>query len=58
MIRWSIQRGYITLPKSVTPSRIAANADVFGFVLSDHDMDALNSLDEHLVTGWDPTTLP
>jgi len=56
MIRWSLQRRYVTIPKSTNPARIANNADVFGFELSDHQMELLNSLDEHLVTGWDPTT--
>jgi len=58
MIRWSLQRGYIPLPKSVTPSRIASNIDVFDFELSDHDMGELNGLDSHMVTGWDPTVAP
>ncbi|KNC70103.1 hypothetical protein SARC_17372, partial [Sphaeroforma arctica JP610] len=57
MIRWSIQRGYVTLPKSVTESRIKSNADLFGFKLSDEEMNTLANLDEHLTTGWDPTTM-
>lgn len=58
LVRWSVQRGYVALPKSVTPARIAENADVFGFELSAEHMETLNGLDEHFVTGWDPTTLP
>lgn len=46
LIRWSLQRGWIPLPKSDTPERIRANADVFGFELSEGDMVKLNALDE------------
>lgn len=45
-IRWSLQHGYLPLPKSVTPSRIVANGDVFGFELSDEDMTAIDQLDD------------
>ncbi|MFC1416119.1 hypothetical protein [Streptacidiphilus cavernicola] len=38
--------------------RIAANADVFGFALSEGEMAALDALDENLVTGWNPATAP
>ncbi|CAO3600794.1 unnamed protein product [Absidia cylindrospora] len=55
LIRWAIQKGYVPLPKSVTKSRIISNADVFDFTLNDEDMAALDALDEHLVTEWDPT---
>ncbi len=37
-IRWEMQHGILPLPKSVTPSRIAQNADVFDFVLSEEEM--------------------
>jgi diketogulonate reductase-like aldo/keto reductase len=41
VIRWSLERGYLPLPKSVTPSRIAENADVFGFELDAEDVALL-----------------
>ncbi|KIH86487.1 alcohol dehydrogenase (NADP+) [Sporothrix brasiliensis 5110] len=55
LVRWSLQHGMVPLPKSVRRSRMAENADVNGFELSAEDMAALDALDEHLVTDWDPT---
>ena len=46
LIRYSLQKGWVSLPKSDTPSRIEANADVYGFNLSDEDMKTLDSLDQ------------
>lgn len=46
LVRWSLQRGFVPLPKSDTPSRIASNADLYGFELDNDDMAKLNGLDE------------
>ena len=46
LIRYSLQKGWVSLPKSDTPSRIEANADIYGFTLSDEDMKTLDSLDQ------------
>jgi diketogulonate reductase-like aldo/keto reductase len=43
-IRWSLQRGYLPLPKSVTPERIWENARVFDFELSPGDVKAIADL--------------
>lgn len=43
-IRWSIQKGYVPLPKSVTESRIIENFDVFDFELKDEDVATIDSL--------------
>lgn len=46
LIRWSLQKGFVPLPKSDTPSRIEENADVFGFELSESEMAELDGLDQ------------
>lgn len=43
-IRWSLQRGYLPLPKSVTPSRIEENTHVFDFELSPEDVQLIADL--------------
>jgi len=52
MVRWSIQHGFVTLPKSARQDRLVANADVGGFEISQEDMDEMDGLDEKLVTDW------
>ena len=54
LIRWSLQKGLVPLPKSVTPSRIVENADVYGFELDDGDMEKLKTND-YAPCSWDPT---
>jgi 2,5-diketo-D-gluconate reductase A len=45
VLRWHIQRSDIVFPKSVTPSRMKENFDIFGFELSSDDMDSIAALD-------------
>jgi 2,5-diketo-D-gluconate reductase A len=54
LIRWSLQKGFVVLPRSSNASRIAENAAVFDFSLDDAQIAALDALDEGLTTGWDP----
>lgn len=44
LIRWQLQLGNIVIPKSVNPTRIASNLDVFDFELSAQDMALISSL--------------
>lgn len=55
-IRWCLQNGVLPLPKSVTPSRIMENADVFGFDISDEDMAEINSMPYFGGSGLHPNT--
>jgi diketogulonate reductase-like aldo/keto reductase len=57
VLRWHLQLGTIVIPKSVTPTRIRENIDVFDFSLTDEEMDAIAALDRGLRTGPDPDTL-
>jgi len=45
LIRFELQRGIVVIPKSVTPSRIASNKEVFDFELSDDDMKVIMGFD-------------
>lgn len=54
ILRWHIQQGAITIPKSVTPSRIEENADIFDFELTVMDMDTINGLNKNERFGADP----
>jgi len=56
LIRWSLQKGFVPLPKSSTPARIASNAAVYDFILSEEDMTSLDSLDcgKEGSVSWNP----
>ncbi|GAA5950056.1 hypothetical protein JCM3765_004178 [Sporobolomyces pararoseus] len=56
LIRWSLQKGYVPLPKSDTPGRIQENFDVFGLALDDEDMREMDSLDRGKAgsVSWNP----
>jgi diketogulonate reductase-like aldo/keto reductase len=54
LIRWSLQQGFLPLPKSVHPEYIKANADVFDFELSPEQMKTLDNLHGVAGTALDP----
>ncbi|RWA05779.1 hypothetical protein EKO27_g9330 [Xylaria grammica] len=53
LLRWSLQKGLLPLPKSVTPSRIKENADLYNFELSQDEVAELET-DEYAPVCWDP----
>ncbi|KAI4249701.1 MAG: hypothetical protein L6R40_000490 [Gallowayella cf. fulva] len=55
LLRWSLQKGLVPLPKSVTPSRIEENANIYDFNLTDEEMKSLET-GEYAPCAWDPTT--
>ena len=56
VLRWHLHLGNVVIPKSVTPSRIAENIDVFDFELADDDMTVISELDMGTRVGPDPDT--
>jgi 2,5-diketo-D-gluconate reductase A len=54
ILRWHIDVGNVVIPKSVTPSRIAENFDVFGFSLDADDLAAIAPLERGHRTGPNP----
>lgn len=53
-IRWILQKGVVTIPKSVHPARIAENCDVYDFELSDNEMAVIDGLDKSQRIGPHP----
>ncbi|HYK66809.1 MAG TPA: aldo/keto reductase [Streptosporangiaceae bacterium] len=56
VLRWHIERGDVVFPKSVTPSRIRENIDVFDFELTDEDVEAITALNRDQRAGPNPDT--
>ncbi|MEV7073945.1 aldo/keto reductase [Streptomyces sp. NPDC091972] len=56
VLRWHLQLGNVVIPKSVTPSRIKENIEVFDFSLDDEDLAAIRALNEDRRLGPDPAT--
>ncbi|MFT4203230.1 MAG: aldo/keto reductase [Chitinophagaceae bacterium] len=54
VLRWDLQHGVITIPKSTHKERIAENADIFDFELSPDDMARIDGLDTEERTGAHP----
>ncbi|MEU8720343.1 aldo/keto reductase [Streptomyces antimycoticus] len=56
VLRWHLDLGNVVIPKSVTPSRIQENIDVFDFQLDSEDLSAIDSLETGNRLGFDPET--
>ncbi len=57
VLRWHVQLGLVVFPKSVTPSRIKENIEIFDFELDGDDLAAIAGLDRGQRIGPDPATL-
>jgi diketogulonate reductase-like aldo/keto reductase len=57
VLRWHVQIGNVIIPKSVTPSRIAENLDLFGFALGEDEMATIAALDRGQRVGPVPRAL-
>lgn len=51
ILRWHLQRGIVSLPKSVHKERIISNRDIFDFELSEEDMKLMMTMDHRAETG-------
>lgn len=54
VLRWDIQNGVITIPKTTTSSRLVENSQIFDFELSEEDMKAISALNQNKRFGADP----
>ncbi|MGZ6507125.1 MAG: aldo/keto reductase, partial [Tumebacillaceae bacterium] len=57
ILRWDLQHGVVTIPKSVRAARIVENADIFNFELSAEDMTRIDALNQNHRVGMDPDKL-
>ncbi len=58
LLVWSIQKGYVVIPKSANPARIRENAEALGHTLDEALMARLDALEEGLRTAWNPAEVP
>ncbi|MEK4283446.1 MULTISPECIES: aldo/keto reductase [Ureibacillus] len=54
IIRWDLQNGVVTIPKSIREHRIIENSNVFDFELTREEMERINELNQNLRVGPDP----
>ncbi|HTX18924.1 MAG TPA: aldo/keto reductase [Bacteroidota bacterium] len=54
VLRWNLQKGVVTIPKSVQKERIVSNSQIFDFEISPEDMQAIDRLDRHERIDADP----
>ncbi len=57
ILRWDIQQGVVTIPKSVKEHRIIENADIFDFELTAEEMDRIDGLNQDSRAGSHPDTM-
>jgi methylglyoxal/glyoxal reductase len=57
ILRWDLQHGVITIPKSVKEQRMIDNSNVFDFELSSEDMEKIDGLNQESRAGSHPDTM-
>lgn len=57
ILRWHLQNGYVVIPRSSNPERIAANIDIFDFQLSRREVEAIAQLKQAGRLGPDPEAI-
>ena len=58
LVRWSMQQGVVTIPKSVKKERVEENWAAWSFNLEESQMEALGSLHMGTRVTWDPDQVP
>ena len=58
LIKWSLQKDNVVIPKSTNKERIKENIEVFDFTIEQNHMEILDALEEGFATCWDPTIDP
>jgi diketogulonate reductase-like aldo/keto reductase len=54
VLRWDLQRGIPTIPKSVNQARVISNSEIFDFELTTEEVAMIDSLDKNHRLGYDP----
>lgn len=54
ILKWDLQQGVITIPKSIHPERIRSNSEIFDFILTPEEIELINSINENKRVGRDP----
>ena len=54
ILRWDLQNGVVTIPKSTKEHRIVENTNVFDFELTKEEMEIIDGLNQNLRVGPDP----
>lgn len=58
LLRWCLQHGVCTIPKTAQKERLLENKNVFDFLIAEKDMQEMNGWNENLRNTWDPETFP
>lgn len=54
VLRWDLESGVVTIPKSINEGRLIQNMDIFDFNLTEEDIRSIDSLNQNLRVGPDP----